>query len=191
MQVTQAVSPAMSRHISTAREVEAREPGARAPETRGPSSFLNAMRESIPDEASAVFQKYSLHSISPREVDQLVGELRAAGFDDIKGILMLETRGEAFQSHFQEISAEITGHPPDAAARADFARRMSTPTDLIDAFRNDAEMARRRGDPSEFAEQMADYLDQIDRQAHARTTASPAMPYTAAQTAIEARLMQG
>jgi hypothetical protein len=187
MQVTQAINPAMSRHLSAAHEPEAHEP-----EAGEPSSFLDAMREGIPDDASAIFQKYSLHSISPHEVDQLVGELRAAGLGDMKGLLTLLTRGEAFQSHLQTIGAEITGHPPDAAARADFAHRMTTPVDLIDAFHTDAEMARRRGDPSEFAEQMADYLDQIDRQAHARAvTPSTAMPNSAAQTAIEARLMQG
>ncbi len=182
MQVTPAVSPQMSRQPIA----------AHAPQASGLSSFMDTLRDGIPEDANAVFQKYSLHSISPHEVDQLVGELRTAGFGDVKGLLMLETRGEAFQSHFQEISAEITGHAPDAAARAEFAHRMTTPTDLIDGFRTEAEMARRHGDPYAFAAQMAEYLDQLDRQAHAGGVApSTAMPNTAAQTAIEASLMQG
>lgn len=97
-----------------------------------------------PDAIDAVFAKYDLSDISPQEIDQMAEELVEVGFEDMKFIMMLTTKGAAFQSHLQRDFAQ-SGYD---VSSGDMNARM----DLLEVTRDQLKMARAFDQPTETLE---------------------------------------
>lgn len=68
------------------------------------------------DPVEAVFTKYDLAAISPREIDQMVSDLVAAYFTDTEFLRLLAKRGEASlceaQERFSDEGYNVSGFDP-------------------------------------------------------------------------------
>ena len=126
--------------------------------------------------AMDIYADYDMTAISPREIDELSDRLRAAGVYEFKEMMMLETRGERFMSHLHDSlrSAGIVDDVPyDATGKFD----------ALAQFAHQIEMARRAGDPTEYAQQTLDFLTRV-QEAHEQRSAALAPPPAAHAAAL-------
>ena len=112
------------------------------------SAGKNLPTAALPSKANNAVPEYDLHNISPREIDQLAEKLRKSGDVDVRNILMLETHGEKFKSHVS-ING---GREFDASAKKD----------LIGSIEENIQMSRQRNDPTDLAEGLLKFLQQIE-----------------------------
>ncbi len=110
-------------------------------------------------DARDVFQTYSLRSISPREIDEMVAKLRAAGYSHAAFLEELAQHGESQSKG--GISALGQAFEP--------TRRF----DLIRQMRDNAEAARRRGELSAALEQMARSFEWFETMIHGTSGQGP------------------
>lgn len=106
---------------------------------------VNGNRQADQPDLDAIAARYDPKSISPREIDQLAEELKAAGYVPLADIMMLETHGEDFQMHMRETSARISGTDPGPF---DPNRK----TDLTAVIAGQRDMAEARGEPTKGLE---------------------------------------
>lgn len=98
-----------------------------------------------PEAIAAINSRYDMTDITPRQVDQLVSELEAAGHAFGPELLTLLTYGEEFQSH---IARTFGGEPqPDRAMN------------LIAHGQAQLDHARRSGDATAHWQVFLEYLD--------------------------------
>lgn len=90
---------------------------------------------------ATIASRYDPKTISPREIDQLAGDLKAAGYEPLADVMMLETRGEKFQMHMRETAARISGSDP-------VLFNPNGKTDLTAVIAGQREMAEARGGPT-------------------------------------------
>ncbi|WP_417680173.1 hypothetical protein [Roseibium sp.] len=102
---------------------------------------VNGNRQADQPDLDAIAARYDPKSISPREIDQLAEELKAAGYVPLADIMMLETHGEDFRMHMRETSARISGTDPGPF---DPNRK----TDLTAVIAGQRDMAEARGEPT-------------------------------------------
>ena len=102
---------------------------------------VNGNRQADEPDLDAIAARYDPKSISPREIDQLAKELKAAGYAPLADIMMLETHGEDFQMHMRETAARISGTDP-----APFDPNGKT--DLTAVIAGQRDMAEARGEPT-------------------------------------------
>lgn len=88
-----------------------------------------------------VLNKYNMRNISPKEIDQLVSDLRASGVGDAKDWLMLATQGYEFRSHLK-----LNGEP---SPNAKF--------DLVQSSANRLAYAKSHGNPTESLKEQFDF----------------------------------
>lgn len=133
---------------------------------RHPFSFLVSNHPR--GDARDVFRAYTLRDISPREIDEMVGKLRVAGYAHAAFLQELESHGEA------QCAGKVTalGLPVDPSVRFDLIRQM----------RDNAEEAKRRGDLSAPLEQMARSFEWFETMIHGQKGEGPWRP-GAAQSA--------
>jgi hypothetical protein len=101
----------------------------------------------------AVFAKYDLAAISPREIDQMASDLAAAFFDDIEFLRVLMKRGEAALTKAQErFSAEgysVSGFDPTGKL------------DLLQVSRDQLSLSRAFGGATQAQESFISKLERI------------------------------
>lgn len=83
----------------------------------------------------------------------MADELVAAGFDDMKFIMMLTTKGAAFQAHLQEDFAQ-SGYE---VSRGNSNAKM----DLIEVTRDQLKMSKAFGQPTQALESFLDDIEDI------------------------------
>lgn len=106
---------------------------------------VNGNRQAGESALDAIAARYDPKSISPREIDQLADALKAAGYEPLADIMMLETHGEDFQMHMRETAARISGTDP-----APFDPNGKT--DLTAVIAGQRDMAEARGEPTKGIE---------------------------------------
>lgn len=103
-------------------------------------------------ETTEVFAHFDLTAISPREVDQLVHELKTKRFDDLGFVMSLEREGANYRAEV-EAAATIPGYEGDGGFDPD------AKLDLLAKTRADLDMARRYGEDTERLEQQLAKLE--------------------------------
>ena len=98
-----------------------------------------------PEAIAAIKSRYDMTNITPRQVDQLVSELEAAGHAFGPELMTLITYGEEFQSHL----ARTLGAEPQP----------NRAMDLVEHGKASLDYARRAGDPTAHWEVFLAYLD--------------------------------
>ncbi|RPE71695.1 hypothetical protein EDD53_0821 [Pacificibacter maritimus] len=119
--------------------------------------------------SNAIFQKYDLTNISPRDVDAMAKELRDSGFDDVGFILGLETRGEKWRSHMMQSLN-------DAGYEFDPSYDPTARTDVIAGLKEQVQTSQRFGDPTEFLSEQLSKMERLNAQAHPQTATSGPSP---------------
>ncbi|MEJ1991841.1 MAG: hypothetical protein P8X50_09050 [Maritimibacter sp.] len=133
---------------------------------RHPFSFLVSGHPR--GDARDVFKAYTLRDISPREIDEMVGKLRAAGYAHAAFLLELESHGEAMGTD----KTNALGLPTEPTVRFNLIRKM----------RDNAEEARRRGELSAPLEQMARSFEWFETMIHGENGQGPWRPGQAVGT---------
>ncbi|MBU2934978.1 MULTISPECIES: hypothetical protein [Pacificibacter] len=112
--------------------------------------------------ADAVFAKYDLNDISPRDIDKMAAELRASDFDDVGFILGLETRGEKWRSHMMD-SLNTAGY--------DFEPNFdpTASTDVIASIKEQINLSMRSGNSTEFLNEQLSKMEDRNAKAHPQT----------------------
>ncbi|WP_274845760.1 hypothetical protein [Phaeobacter gallaeciensis] len=130
-------------------------PGQRGGKEAKTEDFASHVAPQSPDAEAidAIFANYDLGDISPQEIDQMADELVAAGFDDMKLIMMLTTKGAAFQAHLQEDFAQ-SGYE---VSRGNSNAKM----DLIEVTRDQLKMSKAFGQPTQALESFLDDIEDI------------------------------
>ncbi|MGB1237357.1 MAG: hypothetical protein ACPG4U_04045 [Pseudomonadales bacterium] len=108
----------------------------------------SAAPENQANELQQIAAHYDMHSISPREVDQLIHALKESKEFSWQELAMLETKGEAFLCH--------TGDSPRPQARA------VEKTDLIQSVECNIQFNRLRRAPSRTSEELLSLIRKID-----------------------------
>lgn len=102
-----------------------------------------------------IAQKYDMNNVSPREVDQLVDELRAAGMEwDFEHLGMLETRGARWLSRLAQIGEEQTG----IKSTFDPDKKI----DLVATIESNIAFNKQHGFDSEHYETLLQFVKKID-----------------------------
>ena len=125
-----------------------------------------------------IASRYDLKSISPREIDQLAGELKDAGYEPLADVMMLETHGESFQRHMRETTARITGTVPepfDPNGKSDL-------TAVIAAQR---EMAEARGEATKGLDKVEHLFALLDAARDGRSGNDPSAARPTASLSLE------
>jgi hypothetical protein len=162
-------------HISNAYSQAAQTASYSATERRDATAPENvrASRTAPPPEAKsdkttasdAIFQKYDLTDISPREVDSMAKELRDTGYDDVGFILGLETRGEKWRSHMMQTLN-------DAGYEFDPSYTPTAATDVIASLKEQVKTSQRFGESTEFLNEQLSKMERLNTQAHPQTAAT-------------------
>ncbi|MBU2866472.1 hypothetical protein [Pacificibacter marinus] len=112
--------------------------------------------------ADAVFAKYDLNDISPRDIDKMSEELRASDFDDVGFILGLETRGEKWRSHMMDsLSSAGYEFEPNFDPTAS--------SDVIASIKEQIDLSMRSGNATEFLNEQLSKMEDRNAKAHPRT----------------------
>lgn len=109
--------------------------------------------------SDAVFAKFDLKNISPRDIDNMAKELRGSNFDDVGFILGLETRGEKWRSHMMETLN-------DAGYEFDPNYDPTAPTDVIASLKEQIDMSTRSGNSTEFLKEQLSKMEHLNAKAH-------------------------
>ncbi|WP_417245557.1 hypothetical protein [Celeribacter sp.] len=95
-----------------------------------------ATRKIIRD-ATPLFAKYDLSRITPKEIDTLATDLKAARFDDLGFVMALERHGAAYHAEMTASGSVYSPENPTFNAEA--------PVDLIEKTRSELALAQRYG----------------------------------------------
>ena len=106
----------------------------------------------------AFAKSYDIHSMTPREIDEMAKAMPIEKDGDLEVKMMLLTRGEEWMTHLAETGEQVFGVDTSETLEA----RLSTPIDLLDSFRTSKEISERHGDPTEAVDKAIDYLQQMD-----------------------------
>ncbi|MDE4172670.1 hypothetical protein PXK01_00810 [Phaeobacter sp. PT47_59] len=116
-------------------------------------------------EIDAVFDRYDLTDISPREIDALTAELSAAGYRDASFLRMLSRRGAAALAQSRQGFAKI-GYQ---VSMFDAEERL----DLRQVSREQVKLAEFFGEPTQELEA---FMAEVERLEFGRQPAAPVPP---------------
>lgn len=100
-----------------------------------------------------IASKYDVTNISPKEIDELGFQLRQSGQADDGDILMLETHGATFKEHIGHLSGYTYSETST-----------NSPVNLLLTQKDQLEIARKNGDPTESRERGIEFLEEIQSQ---------------------------
>ena len=93
--------------------------------------------QNIIRDAAPLFAKYDLSRITPKEIDTLAADLKAARFDDLGSVMALERHGAAYHAEMMASGSVYGLENPAFDAEA--------PVDLIEKTRSELALAQRYG----------------------------------------------
>ncbi|WP_417253730.1 hypothetical protein [Celeribacter sp.] len=96
-----------------------------------------AAAQKIIRDAAPLFAKYDLSRITPKEIDTLSADLKAARFDDLGFVMALERNGAAYHAEMTSSGSVYSPENPTFDAES--------PVDLIEKTRKELELAQRYG----------------------------------------------